>query len=195
MKYIRTKDKIYKVDEKEMIACPNDDGTTDVYYKLESGKLVNRDDVIKEADRLEYLMDCYAVNEDIVRQQLALRTTADALKALQEKESVYAGMAVRINAISQNYEDALKRSHDLEVRNNELRHLAEQHNKFYAEQKKITTESLESMLSLVLSAMEEYFSLPLHEKNKPSTSNRTKTAITKIVMDTIQAIEKGKTLQ
>ena len=65
MKYIRTKDKIYKVDEKEMIACPNDDGTTDVYYKLESGKLINRDDVIKEADRLEYLMDCYAVNEDI----------------------------------------------------------------------------------------------------------------------------------
>lgn len=63
MKYIRTKSGIYEVDEKEMIACPNEDGTTDVYYKLESGKLVNRNDIIKESDSLEKLCDHLIVVE------------------------------------------------------------------------------------------------------------------------------------
>lgn len=63
MKYIRTKDKIYEVNEKEMIACPNDDGTTDVYFKLKSNKVVNRNDVIKESDSLEKLCDHLVVIE------------------------------------------------------------------------------------------------------------------------------------
>ena len=143
----------------------------------------------------EMLERSYAINENIIRQQLALRTTSDALKALQEKESVYAGMAVRINVISQNYEEAIRKSKELEIKNNELRHLAVQHDKFYKEQHQIAKENLESMLATVLSEMEQYFSLPLREKNSRANTNRTKTNIARIIMDTIQAIEKGKAPQ
>jgi hypothetical protein len=143
----------------------------------------------------EMLERCYEINENIIRQQLALNTTAEALKVLQEKETVYAGMAVRINTISKNYEDAIRKSKEFEQKNNELNHLAAQHQKFYEEQKKITKENLEAMLGMVISEMEEYFSLPLREKNKMSNTNRAKANTTRIIMDAIQAIEKGKAPQ
>lgn len=51
------------------------------------------------------------------------------------------------------------------------------------------------MFSRILSAMEEYFALPLRDKNSLTNINRTKTEITKIVMETIEAIEKGKIVE
>ena len=134
----------------------------------------------------------YAVNEAITRQQLMLRTISDSLLALHEKESVYAGMAVRINAISQNYEEALKKSQDLEAKNRQLRSRETANDKYYTEQKKYAVENLESMLSSVLSVMEEYFALPTYEKNRPAQINKTKTKITRVVTETIATIEKGK---
>ena len=134
----------------------------------------------------------YNMNENIVRQQLALRTISDALHALQEKESVYAGMATRIAAISANYEKAITEAADLRQKNNELKNLSSQEDKFYKEQKEATTQHLEAMLSNILSILEEYFLLPNYEKNKIGTTNRIKAQITRIVTDTIGAIEKGK---
>ena len=138
------------------------------------------------------LQRSYQINEDVVRQQLSLRVMTEALRALQEKESIYAGMATRIAAISKNYEHALKEANELRQKNNELKHLSTSEDKFYKEQKQIAVQNLEAMLSHVLSALEEYFSLPAYEKNKPNVTNSVKTKITRIVTDTIGAIEKGK---
>ena len=141
------------------------------------------------------LESSYIINERVVKQQMLMNNLATALQSLQEKESVYSGMAVRINAISKNYEQAIENAKELESKNAEMKHLAAQHDKFYKEQKNIAKENLEAMFSRILSSMEEYFALPLREKNNLVNINRTKTAVTKIVMSTIEAIEKGKLVE
>ncbi|MBO7452047.1 MAG: hypothetical protein J6U54_17015 [Clostridiales bacterium] len=141
------------------------------------------------------LESSYVINERVVKQQMLMNDLATALQSLQEKESVYSGMAVRINAISKNYEQAIENAKELEAKNTEMKHLAAQHDKFYKEQKNIAKENLEAMFSRILSSMEEYFTLPLREKNNLVNINRTKTAVTKIVMSTIEAIEKGKLVE
>lgn len=74
MKYIRTEEGIYEVIEKEMIACPNDDGTSDVYYKLKSDKLVNRNNVIEQSDKLEELCDEFVrVNHYVISEPYLIR--------------------------------------------------------------------------------------------------------------------------
>lgn len=141
------------------------------------------------------LESSYVINERVIKQQMLMDELSTALKSLQEKESVYSGMAVRINAISKNYEKAIESAKELESKNAEMKHLAAQHDKFYKEQKKLEKENLEAMFSRILSAMEEYFTLPLRDKNSLTNINRTKTEITKIVMETIEAIEKGKIVE
>ena len=134
----------------------------------------------------------YEVNESIVKQQLTLRVISDALQALKEKESVYSGMAVRIAAISQNYEEAVTKSQELENKNRQLRQIAAKTDQFYKKRQQLISQELEAMLSSILSIMEEYFALPGYEKNKLTNSNRTKAQITQLVINTITKIQSGK---
>ena len=147
-------------------------------------------DVAKAAK--DILEASYIANESIIRQQIALQTVSVAMESLKEKEAVYAGMTVRIDAVSKNYENAIKEAQELRTKNNELRHLSLQEKKFYDEQKSRISQNLETMMGNILSAMEEYFSLPTYEKNKAINGNRVKTRISRTILDTIDAIQKGK---
>lgn len=136
--------------------------------------------------------NCYEINASIIKQQMELAKQTKILEALREKETVYANSMVRIDAIMKNYENMTQEVENLRNANKKLRLLEKETEKYNNQRRANDTQHLETMLSSILTTLEEYFSLPMYEKNKVISTKRTKTQITRIVMETIDNIQKGK---
>lgn len=113
------------------------------------------------------------------------------LAMLQGKEEIYAGTMVKMDAVSRTYSDTVRENESLKKELAAQKQRQKAYDKFYALEKKKTIEDLEAMSASLVSELESYFSRPIHEKNKPSVTNKTKSDIIRIVFATIDAIKKG----
>ena len=113
------------------------------------------------------------------------------LATLQGKEDVYAGTMVKMEAISRTYNDTVKENEELKKELALQKQKQKAYDRFYADQKKKTTEELDAMSASLISELESYFSRSVREKNQPAITNRTKSELIRIVFATIDNIKKG----
>lgn len=137
----------------------------------------------------ENLRETIAFNSEIGSRLLKQQKI---LRALQEKENVYAGTLVRMDAVTRNYADTMQENQKLKEENKDLKQRMKLTDKFYAQQRENISAQLDEMSSRLISSLEEYFSRPVREKNQVSVSNRTKTELIRIIFETIDNVKKGK---
>ena len=118
-----------------------------------------------------------------------------SIDALHEKEIVYAKSAVVMSNLNAAY-SKLKTDYDiLQKENSELRIGKRQNNELFEEYQKNAIENLNALSGQASSILENYFNLPVFEKNKPGAINKTKAELLQLIIKISDNIKGNKSYE